>query len=452
MIVEDPHPAIWAACLAPLLICLPSCSTDDSSIDDEPSADVAQRADGAPRDDAARSDPVTDGARDGSVADAERPHSNLDAAPDGRADAVAQGDVRIAVDALGTADVEPDRHVPSSGWAPFGVLSINLHCLRLDGTDFASNPERFAAIADAVAAWNVGAIAIQEACVDDTENAIELLDTAIEAATHTQWSDAWVFAHVAWEGTANEADEGLGLLVRGELRDVAEIRYQAQSGLDRVALGGTLPPALGGLRLYTVHLDFSEPAVRLAQARETAAVAVTRADPSLDLLVAGDFNATPGSAPHDAFLRYGFRDLTATLDPGRIDHIVTHRGASIALVETDMVFTGGAYPIVSDHPGVLAHIEPAPGEPVVFTRLGADVRAVEPPPGSLAVRGSVAPLTWDWGWPATASAPGLWKLVLTEIPDGGALEYKFLLEDETWQSGPNETAVGGRDHEVSPSF
>jgi endonuclease/exonuclease/phosphatase family metal-dependent hydrolase len=133
----------------------------------------------------------------------------------------------------------------------------------------------------------------------------------------------------------------------------------------RIALRVRLD-AGGGTRLDVVgvHLtDCGEPAV----SRQAAELAARLADTTL---VAGDLNATSGSAALMPFARRGFADLL----PGGIDHVLLASpsawraaGAAWTLRPGDLAATAGA-PELSDHPGIVVDLErrdaaPAPAPP-----------------------------------------------------------------------------------------
>ena len=62
--------------------------------------------------------------------------------------------------------------------------------------------------------------------------------------------------------------------------------YHAQSALQRVELSATLPVALGGLRLHTLHLDYEDADVQSAQARQAATTALAHRGAGVTLLSA----------------------------------------------------------------------------------------------------------------------------------------------------------------------
>jgi endonuclease/exonuclease/phosphatase family metal-dependent hydrolase len=333
------------------------------------------------------------------------------------------------------------------------VLSLNLHCFKLEGTSFASNEERFAAIAALVAEEGVGALLLQEVCRRPGEDALELLQAAVEEATGEAWSDAWSFAHVGWEGTPDEADEGLGILARGPLggaetlAGVETLEHAVQAGLRRVAISATLPGQGSGLRAMSVHFDVFDAAARRMQAREAAVAALVGSDPGFAAIVAGDFNDVAGSPAHAALSAMGFLDASAGLDTTKgIDHVFVHRAAPIRPAAAELVFIGAD--AVSDHPGVLVRFTKAAGDAVTATRVegSADVGAGH----FVSIRGSAAPLGWDIGWPMRAGAPGAWRFVTTEL--AGSFAFKLLRDDTAWQTGADVPGTAGQEHQVTPAF
>jgi endonuclease/exonuclease/phosphatase family metal-dependent hydrolase len=330
--------------------------------------------------------------------------------------------------------------------APFTLLSLNLHCFRVDGTVYATNAERFAAIASLAAQRDVAVITLQEACERPGEDAIELLKTALEQTTAATWTSTWALAHVAWEGTPDEADEGVGLLVRGALSDPAELEHAVQGALRRVAVSATLPPELGSPRVTSVHFEVFEPEARTMQAREVAAAALVDTNGAYSVIVAGDFNDVEGSATHASFPSMGYLAADTGLNPSGIDHVMSHRAAKLRPALVEEVFLGAE--AVSDHPGILVRFEPATGDMVTATRITA-----QSDPGAdhfLSVRGDTAPLSWDSGFPMRRVKPGEHAFVTTEIE--AAFAFKVLLDDTTWQTGPNVEGVAGAAQVVMPVF
>jgi len=351
--------------------------------------------------------------------------------------------------AVPTGLAGPDRTIDTMdtgtvGGAPgdrLAVLSLNLRCLELEGTAFADSTDRFAAIAATVHAEAVDVLALQEVCRRGEIDALEQLRAALASATGDAWQGAFAFAHVAWEGTADEADEGVGLLSRRGLAEPTELVYADPGELRRVALCATLDD---GTTVASVHLDHGRDDARLDQARQTASQ-VLAAAPSLDVVVAGDFNARAGAPAHDVMSSMGYRDASEALAADRIDHAFVHRGSRWVAEGSELWFVDEP---VSDHPGVFVALRAADPEPVEVTRIVAHVDV-----GfghTLSVRGDAAPLSWDDGWWAWPAAADRWELVLTELD--APFVYKTLVDDVSWQVGDDVAGEPGVDNETAPSF
>lgn len=344
---------------------------------------------------------------------------------------------------------DSDTGQAPTDWAPFGLLTLNLHCLKTDGTRFATNEERFDYIAQVAVTWDVGAMVLQEACEREGEVAMDLLVDALARAGAGSWSGAWVASHMAWEGTEDEALEGVGILARSPSdREPWSWTYVAQGSMSRVLLGLELAPGQGSLALHSVHLDHMDDDARALQGRETASIALSASWPTSGVVLAGDFNDTEESPALLALEVQGFENATRGLSGSRIDHVAVHRGARVLASDARPLFDGTDTDPVSDHDGYLVRLSPGPGEDAPRTRLVARYDA-----GwghTLSVRGDTSPLSWDQGlvaWPDGADA---WSLVLTEIP--GSFLYKWLVDDTTWQQGDDVEAQAGQESTTTPSF
>lgn len=424
----------------------------DAAADSTPEPDAAALADAAP-------DAAPAGADSAPEVDAGS--AGQDASPETLADSGVQDDAGPTDS--GPADGGPADSGPADGGpadsgpadsgpaddGSFGLLSLNLHCLKLEPTAYASNAGRFAAIAQLVADMDVSVLTLQEVCDDGTTNAMTALKAAIEAATGEAWGGAWALAHVGWEGTPDEADEGEAVLVRGAEVTGEPLVHLVQGGLRRVALTVALPEIFGGLRVTCVHFDVADATVRLMQAREVANAALVDAEPGFGAIVAGDFNAPQGSPAYEALTGWGFQDLSSSLEPWTIDHVMLHRGASWKASAAEMVFDGDTQPAVSDHPGVFVRIAPAEAQPVVVTRLEAtaDVGFGH----WIAFRGDRAPLGWELGWPARVLGSDAWVLRVTTWDDG-TFAYKALRDDADWMLGDDAAGSAGGAYAVTPSF
>ncbi len=384
-------------------------------------------------------------ASSGGANDASTPTPVTDAAP-------------TATDGGAEVDAAP---TPAAG--KLVALTLNLHCLKTEGTVFATNQDRFAAIASVVATEEVDVVLAQEVCSMPGADARTMLTDALGKATGTSWSSVAAFAHRAWEGTPDAADESVAIFSRGALSSPHETVHRVQGPLRRVTLGATVATRMSSpqrasvpVRVYTVHLDYSTPAARGLQAREAAGAAVFEADAervavdlgggavALPVLVAGDFNATSADPAPQALRDFGFAETSGSASTQRIDHVFAHRSAPFTREASKVLFEGAA--AVSDHPGVLVRYVASTPVPVKLTRIVA--RGTFPAP--LSVRGNRAPLSWDQGWPAFPSAAGV-ALVTSELP-AGAFAYKFLRQDTDWALGADVGGSGEADNAASPAF
>ncbi len=356
----------------------------------------------------------------------------------------AGGDTGAPLDAASSDAGEEDAAMPGPVAT---ILTLNLHCLSIDGTAYGSNDARFAAIAETVADEGVDVLLLQEVCDDGAVDAGEALRAALSAAGAGDFQIHAAFAHVAWEGTADEARESVAVMARA-LASPSTLDHRVQDGLRRVAANATVETALGSLRATSVHLDHRSAPARLAQAREAGAVALSEAyDGALPSVVGGDLNAARGSDAHGAFGALGYLDASDTAGGGRIDHVFLHRGAPLRAVEARRVFDDVATR-VSDHPGVLVRLEAAPTGDVTWTRVIA-----EHDPGvgrHLWIRGGAPPLSWDAGWPMHALAPGRWRFVTSEL--AGRVALKTLIDDAVWQTGEDAVVMAGSETTITPSF
>lgn len=355
-------------------------------------------------------------------------------------------------DATSDATGEADATVP--GDAPMDaagdsltMLSLNLHCFIPTGSAYSDDQQRYEAIAQGIATRGVQVVTLQEACVTASRDAAKELEARLEQLTGKAWYSSWQLAHLAWQGTADEAQEGVALLTDRPQQELKIVRFAHQQGLTRVALSAKLSFADSSVRVMSVHLENQDATAREEQAREAGVAALADAYPSPAVIVAGDFNAKEGSPAHSALKEQGFVDASDPLSANRIDHVFVHRGAGLSAAEATLVFQGPE--AVSDHPGVLVRWLPVTPLQVSLTRVRTSfsLGAGE----LLSIRGSVAPLSWDRGYTLRHDeAQGEWAFVTSEL--GGGFEYKLLKNDVTWQTGNNQVGSAGNDQVTSPSF
>lgn len=362
--------------------------------------------------------------------------------PDGGVptDAGAETDTGSDPDDAGDAGSPGDTGAATDGGLPgepWGALSLNLHCLETGGTAFTTNEARFAAIANRAVSGGARVLLLQEACNDGTVSALDALEGALEAASGREWHGSFAFAHVAWEGTPQEADEGVAILADVPLSDARMLEHGAVGSLRRVMLSAALGGNLTGLRVGTFHLDHADEAVRRLQARELAVAGLVHGS-SANVLLGGDLNAREGSGAYAALGEAGYVDVSSALGRTRIDHLFLHRGAGIGATSAELIFDGTGER-VSDHPGVLIQFGAATGTPALLTtfEIEVDVGAGN----RLFVRGDQAPLSWTEGWPAINAGPSLWRFLSTEL--SGAFEYKVLRNDADWSVGENYRGTAG---------
>jgi len=94
-----------------------------------------------------------------------------------------------------------------------------------------------------------------------------------------------------------------------------------------------------------------------------------------------------------------------------------------------------------------APVQSAASEPVVTTITAKiDVGFGN----ALFIRGEGAGLSWDKGVPMDCVDNDLWRIVLAE--SSRAYTFKFLLNDETWSTGPDFTAACGTSVTLTPDF
>ncbi len=366
------------------------------------------------------------------------------AGTDGASDGATDGASDSGTDGATDTGSGPD-------WEPWALLSLNLHCFKTEDTPYPDNDARFAAIASLVAAEPVQVILVQEACENAGEGvAMARLADALHAATGDTWGTAWTETHPAWTGTPDEAIEGVGLLLRGASPDGVEVfTYSVQGTQLRRSISATLPTRLGGFRVTSVHLDHGDADARRAQARQEAMRAILDTGPGS--LIAGDFNALPGEAPMLDLVAAGLTLLSAPADPAgvEIDHLIVRPGSPVQATASRMVFTGATEAPVSDHPGLLVHLAPAPAAPTLRTSMSATFTTTDG--HYLALRGDRSPLSWDLGWPAIQVAPDRWEAALLTV-ESGTLNFKWLYDDTTWEEGPDHPLTAGEAIEVTPTF
>lgn len=357
-------------------------------------------------------------------------------------------------------DASVDGQPPEDASAPpapgrnLVVASLNMHCLKNEGTSFASSAARAAAVAKKMKALGVDVLVAQEVCTRAGQGGESMeghLGAALRTETGATWESRLVYVHDAWVGTPDEAREHLGIFSRLPLGEARPLVHRVQGALSRQALAVRVSqPGMPPIDVVDVHFDHANADVRTAQARDVAVRAVLDAPvdgagkSTVSALVLGDYNARVDASSHAALRSAGFVALGASLGLTRIDHALLHRSAPYAESGFSIQLEGAE--AVSDHPMIVAVLAARQGSPVSVTRVGAASRA-----RALTVRGNAAPLSWLSGWPLLATSGGSVEMASTEIA-AGPFELKLLEDDTDWQTGANVQGRGGEATRVTPSF
>ena len=346
-------------------------------------------------------------------------------------------------DSSDTGPVDTGDPVESpEGWPdPWGVVTMGLGCLELDGTELEDEASRAQAVAGEVLDRGIAVLALQEVCRDDGGgDALGLLHGALEAASGASWSSS--FQPTSADGGR---ERGIALLARGGLEEPFAIPYVQQGGDDRWLLGARVD---AGPVVFTTQLDDADADLRQLQARSFAAVAVGSTAPSLELLLAGDFADENRSSAVWAQTGAGFVEDSAEQDDDR-RHILHHRASSWSAAASATLFDGASGPAVAPAPGIAAWYGPAVGGHACITELVVEVSVDA---GHwVALRGTDFPLDWSFGQPAWERSPGTWAWVSSEIQDA-PFEYKALLDDATWQVGEDIEGVGCTSNSTTPTW
>jgi len=249
--------------------------------------------------------------------------------------------------------------------ATLKLASQNLRCLYDDV------PARLQAMADRWAALGVDAIAIQEACQNDTHrNTAQQLAEKLSAATGRPYKHLFVQTHLAQD----KDPEGIALITALPILATKTIDLPSDE-FPRKGLSALLASPAGVVAMVSTHLSFSaqhaEKRVEQAQALLALADEWQAAAGTPYAIGAGDFNTSPGTPPIEVFTKAtpAFADAWADRHPSepgltfpsnsptaRIDYLLvrgaTGSGLSVesAAVEFGTPYSGASY--VSDHRGV----------------------------------------------------------------------------------------------------
>lgn len=246
------------------------------------------------------------------------------------------------------------------------VATQNLACVRDDPST------RFDALVTRWAALGTDVIALQEVCDEaPLGNTAQLLAQRLGARTGRPWRHVFTQTHLA-NGTT---PEGLGLLSALPVATTAEAALPTQE-FPRRALLGVIATPVGMLAATSTHFSFrpEDAAFREQQAQAVLQLAGayqgSAQPPGTALLVAGDFNTTPDTAPPRVFTQTtpAFLDAWAEANPGqpgysyplpaptvRIDYLLV-RGLSVHAATQEFTQPYAGSSVVSDHAGFAAEL------------------------------------------------------------------------------------------------
>lgn len=235
------------------------------------------------------------------------------------------------------------------------VLSYNIH--HGEGTDGVFDLHRIAAV---IRESDPDLVSLQE--VDRSTNRSGAVDQAGELARLTGM-------HVAY-GSAMDYDGGaygVAILSRVPILDTRNQPLPHTPGYEpRTALAVTVElGSIGPVVFIATHLQHNSETDRVAQAREICRVFVEEAgDVAAPMILAGDLNAQPGSAPMSVFMQ-SWRASDAADQPTfpsvhpdrKIDYVLLHPQGRNWRVLTVRVLDA---PVASDHCPLLVEVRHDP--------------------------------------------------------------------------------------------
>ena len=101
---------------------------------------------------------------------------------------------------------------------------------------------------------------------------------------------------------------------------------------------------------------------------------------------------------------------------------------------------------------ILAHGSYEPYTEMTYTKTIIRVHYDAGLGNSISLRGSEYPLTWTAGVEMRNVSSDLWEYTIERYSDGTQVEFKPLLNDETWATGNNYTVTAGTTVDIYPTF
>ncbi|MHC4116354.1 MAG: endonuclease/exonuclease/phosphatase family protein [Planctomycetota bacterium] len=212
------------------------------------------------------------------------------------------------------------------------VLTYNVH--HCEGTDGRFDYERIAKI---ISDLEPDLVALQE--IDVKTNRSSGVDQAAVLAELTGLNYTF--------GKAIDFDSGqygLAILSRFEIRDVTSTPLPTQSGSEpRIALAAKIrldadPREVIFVDTHLCHRNEQVRSMQTAQLNEFA-----ESDGDVPVILAGDFNARPTSAPMNVLLESYWRDAVAP--QSRIDYVLLRKKDPWTIVDVSIIDE----PVASDH-------------------------------------------------------------------------------------------------------
>jgi len=150
----------------------------------------------------------------------------------------------------------------------------------------------------------------------------------------------------------DSGEYGLAILSRFEIRDVSNTPLKTQPGSEpRIALAAHIKPDAGPREVIFVdtHLCHRNEQVRTMQTGQLNEFADSEGD--VPVILAGDFNARPTSAPMTVLLESNWLDAVAP--QSRIDYVLLRNGDPWKIVDVRVIDE----PVASDHDPVLVTLQ-----------------------------------------------------------------------------------------------
>lgn len=174
------------------------------------------------------------------------------------------------------------------------------------------------------------------------------------------------------------------------------------------------------------------------------------------------FSRRDDGSGEEAFvvMNNGYSDATVTI-PVRAESSYTVGTEMVNLLNTSQTVqiasgdtTGRQITITipAKTTAILAHGSYEPYTEMTYTKTIIRVHYDAGLGNSISLRGSEYPLTWTAGVEMRNVSSDLWEYTIERYSDGTQVEFKPLLNDETWATGNNYTVTAGTTVDIYPTF